>query len=395
MGLRKYGILLGNESFNLITFNSNVDININNYIGDLKEKNFFKEIEQRLHSDEKVQNIKVLKNIVLDTLSLVVVIAEQAIDRIFSKNIFADIDELYINIKGHDKLYNGTKLSLGFVLIGKIQKENEQYILDLFHQYLSKENPENAEIMHQIVQLKDGEYKERGLSYYIDYFPYKIPISKSFILLNKIKEIENYKDVLNILSINNKNNLKRYLFIDRFFTDDIHYDHAKYFEADLTEEEEKEVAEYYFNYLMRDDFDEYLEKKNFDIFNEIGIVSSLSSDEADAYYNAFVHKQEEVAAKIKENFDVYYNRTNANNFDKENDCKRSILAKLHDEELVIAVSDYENFSDNGNKGFGIFREDESVVYKDNDAMSDWYQNIYQLINLEKIRNIEDLKKYCE
>ena len=172
MSLRKYGILLGNESFNLITFNSNVDININNYIGDLKEKNFFKEIEQRLHSDEKVQNIKVLKNIALDTLSLVVVIAEQAIDRIFSKDIFADIDELYINIKGHDKLYNGTKLSLGFVLIGKIQKENEQYILDLFHQYLSKENPENAEIMHQIVQLKDGEYKERGLSYYIDYFPY-------------------------------------------------------------------------------------------------------------------------------------------------------------------------------------------------------------------------------
>lgn len=92
MSLRKYGILLGNESFNLITFNSNVDININNYIGDLKEKNFFKEIEQRLHSDEKVQNIKVLKNIALDTLSLIVVIAEQAIDRIFSKDIFADID---------------------------------------------------------------------------------------------------------------------------------------------------------------------------------------------------------------------------------------------------------------------------------------------------------------
>ena len=87
MGLRKYGILLGNESFNLITFNSDVEININNYIGDLKEKNFFKEIEQRLYSDEKVQNIKVLKNIALDTLSLVVVIAEQAIDRIFSKDI--------------------------------------------------------------------------------------------------------------------------------------------------------------------------------------------------------------------------------------------------------------------------------------------------------------------
>jgi hypothetical protein len=171
------------------------------------------------------------------------------------------------------------------------------------------------------------------------------------------------------------------LFIDRFFTNDIHYDHAKYFEADLTEEEEKEVAEYYFNYLMRDDFDEYLEKKNFDIFNEVGIVSSLSSDEANAYYNAFVHKQEEVSVKIKENFDIYYNRTNVNNFDKENDCKRSILAKLHNGELVIAVSDYENFSDNGNKGFGIFRKDESVVYKDNDAMSDWYQNIYQLIFL--------------
>ena len=83
-----------------------------------------------------------------------------------------------------------------------------------------------------------------------------------------------------------------------------------------------------------------------------------------------------------------------NNFDKENDCKRSILAKLYNGEFVIAVSDYENFSDNGNKGFGIFREEESVVYKDNDAMSDWYQNIYQLINLEKIRSIEDLKKYC-
>ena len=92
MSLRKYGILLGNESFNLITFNSDVDININNYIGDLKEKNFFKEIEQRLYSDEKVQNIKVLKNIALDTLSLVVVIAEQVIDRIFSKDIFADIN---------------------------------------------------------------------------------------------------------------------------------------------------------------------------------------------------------------------------------------------------------------------------------------------------------------
>ena len=83
-----------------------------------------------------------------------------------------------------------------------------------------------------------------------------------------------------------------------------------------------------------------------------------------------------------------------NNFDKENDCKRSILAKLHNGEFIVAVSDYENFSDNGNKGFGIFRKNESVVYKDNDAMSDWYQNIYQLINLEKIRSIEDLKKYC-